>query len=65
MDQFLAGPGLLMDMGRSSTALTNAYNIAENYFNAKKAAEEAKSANAGTGWFVFHQATNNKPFKPS
>ena len=46
MDQFLAGPGLLMDMGRSSTALTNAYNIAENYFNAKKAAEEAKSANA-------------------
>lgn len=65
MDQFLAGPGLLMDMGRSSTALTNAYNIAENYFNAKKAAEEAKGANAGTGWFVFHQATNNKPFKPS
>jgi hypothetical protein len=65
MDQFLAGPGLLMDMGRSSTALTNAYNIAEQYYAQKKAAEEAKGANAGTEWFVFHQATNNKPFKPS
>lgn len=64
MDQFLAGPGLLLDMGRAGTALNTAATNAESYFQQKLQAEQAKGAQAGTGWFVFHQATNNRPFKP-
>ncbi|MGA1849482.1 hypothetical protein VH570_01425 [Sphingobium sp. HT1-2] len=66
MDQLLAGPHLLLDMGRTDPALTTAATTSDGYFQSKLASETAKGAQtAGSGWFQFHQATNNKPFKPS
>jgi hypothetical protein len=65
MDQLLAGPHLLLDMGRTDSALTTAATTSDGYFQSKLASETAKGAQtAGSGWFQFHQATNNKPFKP-
>ena len=64
MDQLLAGPGLLMDMGMSGAALTDAYNKAEQLFQEKLQQELAEGEMAGAGWFQFHQATNNRPYKP-
>lgn len=65
MDQFLAGPALLIDMGLTGTDLTAALNKAEGHFQQKLQEETAKGDQAGTGWFVFHQATNNRPYKPA
>jgi hypothetical protein len=34
-------------------------------FQQKLQEETAKGGQAGTGWFVFHQVTNNMPYKPA
>lgn len=65
MDQLLAGPSLLRDMGRSESALVQAETTALAYRKSKIDSETAKGPQtAGSGWFQFHQTTNNPPFKP-
>ncbi|WP_449471636.1 hypothetical protein [Sphingobium chungangianum] len=64
MDQILAGPSLLLDMGRTDPALVEAETNALAYRQSKITSETAKGAEtAGSGWFQFHQATNNPPYK--
>ncbi|WP_140419334.1 hypothetical protein [Sphingobium sp. Z007] len=65
MDQLLAGPSLLLDMGRTDSALVTAETTALGYRQSKIDSEIAKGAqNAGSGWFYYHQTTNNPPRKP-
>lgn len=65
MDQNLAGPALLKDMGLSGTDLDQAVTTAESMFQSKLASETARgSALAGSEWFKYHQTTNNRPYKP-
>lgn len=65
MDQILAGPSLLLDMGRNNPDLIQAETAALAYRQQKLDSETAKgAATAGSGWFQFLQATNNPPFKP-
>ena len=65
MDQLLAGPSLLRDMGRTDSALVTAETNALAYRQSKIDSETAKGAlTAGNGWFGYHQTTNNPPFKP-
>jgi hypothetical protein len=64
LDQLLAGPALLKDMGRTDAALTNAAVTAEARFQERLASETAKGELAGTEWFIYHQTTNNRPYKP-
>ncbi len=65
MDQLLAGPALLKDMGLTGTDLDAAVGTAEQRFQEKLASETARGPDsAGTEWFKFHQATNNRPYKP-
>lgn len=65
MDQMLAGPALLKDLGMTGTDIDNAVTTAESRFQEKLVSETAKGPNvAGSGWFLYHQATNNRPYKP-
>ena len=65
MDQLLAGPSLLRDMGRTDSDLIAAETTALGYRQSKIDSETAKGAqNAGSGWFYYHQTTNNPPRKP-
>lgn len=65
MDQLLAGPALLKDMGMTGTDLDKAVTTAEQRFQQKLAEETAKgSTAAGESWFLYHQATNNRPIRP-
>lgn len=65
MDQLLAGPALLKDMGMSGADLDKAIVAAEQRFQQKLAEETAKgSTAAGESWFLYHQATNNRPVRP-
>jgi hypothetical protein len=66
MDQLLAAPSLLRDMGRTAGDLTQAETTALSYRQSKITSETAKGANeAGLTWFRFHQITNNPPYKPA
>ena len=66
MDQLLAGPSLLISMGRSSTALTQARTAALAYRQEKIDSETAKGPTlAGSTWFKYNQSTSNPPFQPS
>ena len=66
MDQLLAGPSLLLDMGRTDPALTQAETAALGYRQSKITSETAKGANeAGSTWFQYLQTTNNPPYKPA
>ncbi|MGT2513847.1 hypothetical protein ACVOMT_05950 [Sphingomonas panni] len=66
MDQLLAGPALMKDMGQSGADLDQAITIAEQRFQERLASETARGANtAGTQWFKYHQVTNNRPYRPS
>lgn len=65
MDATLAGPALLKDMGLSGADLDQAVTKAEQLFQQKLAEETARApALAGSEWFKYHQATNNRPYKP-
>lgn len=65
MDQLLAGPSLLRDMGRTDGDLITAETTALAYRQSKIDSETAKGAQAaGSGWFYYHQTTNNPPRKP-
>lgn len=65
MDQLLGAPGLLIDMGVADDRLQEAADVAETRFQAKLTAEMAKGpTGAGSGWFVYHQATCNRPYLP-
>lgn len=64
MDQLLAGPGLLLSIFPDDAELTAAAETAEARFQEKLASESAKGAQAGTGWFLYHQVTNNRPYIP-
>jgi len=65
MDQLLAGPALLKDMGMSGADLDKAVTTAEQRFQEKLTSETAKGAGqAGVDWFRYHQATNNRPVRP-
>ncbi|WP_334185077.1 hypothetical protein [Novosphingobium sp.] len=65
MDGTLAGAALLLDMGMTGSALEAAATKSEACFQEKLASETAKGyAEAGTTWFLYHQATNNRPYKP-
>jgi hypothetical protein len=65
IDQLLAGPGLLLDMGRTDAALVAAAATAEARFQEKLTSETARGAmEAGTVWFKYHQSTNNRPYRP-
>lgn len=66
MDQLLAGPSLLLDMGRTDATLVQAETKALAYRQEKIDSETARGAqDAGSVWFKFHQTTNNPPYKPS
>lgn len=65
MDQLLAGPSLLLDMGQDTPEIRQAEATALAYRQSKIDAETAKGpTGAGTGWFYYHQTTNNPPRKP-
>ncbi|QHD67398.1 hypothetical protein GS397_10275 [Sphingobium yanoikuyae] len=65
MDQLLAGPSLLLDMGRTASDLVAAETAALAYRQSKIDSETAKGAqDAGRTWFQYNQTTNNPPFKP-
>jgi hypothetical protein len=64
MDQLLAAPSLLRDMGRTDSALVQAETNALAYRQSKITSETAKgAATAGSTWFQYHQTTNNPPYK--
>lgn len=66
MDQLLAAPSLILDMGRTDSALVQAETNALAYRQSKIDSETAKgAATAGSTWFQYHQTTNNPPYKPS
>jgi len=66
MDQLLAGPSLLISMGRSSAALTQADTAARGYRQQKIDSETAKgAAAAGSTWFKYLQTTNCAPYQPT
>lgn len=65
MDQLLAGPSLLLDMGRTDAALRTAETNALAFRQQKIDSETAKGPQeAGSTWFQFLQATNNPPRRP-
>ena len=65
MDQLLAGPSLLVDIGRTDAGLLAAQTKALGLRQQKIDSETAKGFDeAGKTWFLFHQTTNNPPFKP-
>lgn len=65
-DQMLAGPALLKDMGLTGSDLDACVEIAEQRFQQKLAEQTALGPdNAGSSWFLYHQATNNRPIKPT
>ena len=65
MDQLLAGPALLKDMGMTGADVDKAVTTAEQRFQEKLTSETAKgSTAAGFDWFKYHQATNNRPVRP-
>lgn len=65
-DQMLAGPALLKDMGMTGSDLDACVDLAEQRFQQKLAEQTALGPeNAGSSWFLFHQATNNRPIKPT
>lgn len=60
LDQLIAGPSLLRYMlGQTGDDLVAAQTLANDWREQKKAGELAKGDAAGTGWFVYLQATNN------
>jgi hypothetical protein len=64
MDQLLAAPSLLKDMGLSGTDLDQAEATATAYRQSKIDQEAARGyATAGTGWFRSAQTTNMPPLK--
>lgn len=64
MDQLIAGPSQLRYLlGQEGEDLVAAQAIANRWREQKKAEELAKREAAGTGWFVYLQATNN-PARP-
>lgn len=64
MDQLLAGPSLLLDMGQDTPEIRQAEATALAYRQSKIDAETARGpTGAGTGWFYYHQTTNNPPRK--
>ncbi|WP_188063731.1 hypothetical protein [Sphingobium sp. KCTC 72723] len=64
-DQLLAGASLLVDMGRTDTGLLAARDKSLQLRQQKIDSETAKGfQEAGKTWFLFHQTTNNPPFKP-
>jgi hypothetical protein len=66
MDQLLAGPSLLKDMGMTGADLDQAIATAESRFQSKLTSETAKGyETAGSGWFQYHQTTNNRPYYPA
>lgn len=65
-DQMLAGPALLKDMGMTGSDLDACVDLAEQRFQQKLAEQTALGPdNAGSSWFLYHQATNNRPIKPT
>lgn len=65
MDQLLAAPSLLKDMGMSGSDVERAITTAEQRFQQKLVEETAKgSGAAGETWFKYHQSTNNRVWKP-
>ncbi|GAA0456814.1 MULTISPECIES: hypothetical protein [Sphingomonas] len=65
MDQLLAAPALLKDMGMSGSDLEQAITLAEQRFQERLTSETAKGPlEAGQTWYKFHQATNNRPYRP-
>ena len=65
MDQILAAPSFIKDLGMTGTDVDQAITIAEQRFQEKLASETAKGpGQAGANWFVYHQTTNNRPYKP-
>ncbi|GFM27162.1 hypothetical protein [Novosphingobium sp. PY1] len=66
MDQLLAAPALLKDMGLTGADLDQAVSTAESRFQAKLTSEAARgNASAGSEWFKYHQTTNNRPYNPA
>lgn len=60
MDQLIAGPSLLRYLLRQEGEdLIAAQTVANRWREQKKAEELAKREAAGSGWFVYLQATNN------
>ena len=68
MDQLLAGPSLLLDMGRNSQAVIDAEAVARGYLQEKIDSETARgtgvTGGAGSAWFKYLQTTNNAPYQP-
>lgn len=65
MDQLLAAPAIIKDLGMTGTDIDQAITIAEARFQEKLTAETAKGpGQAGSTWFKYHQVTNNRPYKP-
>ena len=68
MDQLLAGPSLLLDMGRNSQAVIDAEAVARAYLQEKIDSETARgtgvTGGAGSAWFKYLQTTNNAPYQP-
>jgi hypothetical protein len=64
MDQLIAGPSLLRYLlGQSGDDLVAAQAVANGWREQKKREELAKGDQAGSGWFIYLQATNN-PARP-
>lgn len=62
-DQILASPAMLKELGHSGADLEAAIVTAEQRFQQKLQEETAKGYDAaGVDWFIYHQATNNRPF---
>ncbi|WP_454884010.1 hypothetical protein [Sphingomonas oryzagri] len=62
-DQLLAGPAMLKDMGVTGDDVDAAIVTAEQRFQEKLQSEIAKGHDAaGQDWFIYHQATNNRPY---
>ena len=68
MDQLLAGPSLLRDMGRNSQQVIDAEAVAIAYRQEKIDSETARgtgvTGGAGSAWFKYLQTTNNVPYQP-
>ena len=65
LDLLMAGPSQLKyGLGLAGTALDAAEAVAISWRNERKAAEEAKGSDAGSGWFKFLQGSHN-PMLPA
>lgn len=54
---------MLKEMGHTGADLDAAIVTAEQRFQQKLQEETAKGYNnAGIDWFIYHQATNNRPY---